>query len=125
MNERSGLDLVSFHTKSCLPFLVSLLSPHEVIRWTSKEALYKSLYPNYKLNWKDICISKLDPSPKPILTFSEEWFERNRNQAPDSTSTDSSFTNLSSSSEDSLPRLHLSVSHDGEYVIAYVVAETI
>ncbi|CBQ70915.1 related to phospholipase A2, cytosolic [Sporisorium reilianum SRZ2] len=93
-------------------------------RWSAKEAAYKALYPNYVVSWKDLCVHKPDRgedalidgvdltqlerqgvrSRKPVLAFSEEW----RSRHPDVSA---------------VPRLHLSLSHDGEYVVANVLAE--
>uniref|UniRef100_V5EL33 4'-phosphopantetheinyl transferase domain-containing protein n=2 Tax=Kalmanozyma brasiliensis (strain GHG001) TaxID=1365824 RepID=V5EL33_KALBG len=96
-------------------------------RWSAKEAAYKALYPKYVVSWKDLCISKptsaggdtiglgdgvdlsqleMDNScsKKPVMTFSNEW----RSKHPDISA---------------VPKLHLSLSHDGEYVVANVLAE--
>lgn len=66
------------------------------VRWAVKEAAYKALFPNYKPIWKDLSVSK-EPSNggKPRLRFGK-------------------FENV---------RLHVSVSHDGEYIVANVLAE--
>jgi len=67
------------------------------VRWAVKEAAYKALFPNYNPTWKELLVSK-EPSSdggKPRLRF-----ER--------------FENV---------RLHVSVSHDGEYAVANVLAE--
>ncbi|KAI9135860.1 4'-phosphopantetheinyl transferase superfamily [Paraphysoderma sedebokerense] len=68
------------------------------VRWTIKEATYKALYPQYRLTWKDVSVVKVDR--KPALKFH-------------------------------VPGLHnivqksfVSVSHDGEYVVASVVLES-
>lgn len=96
-------------------------------RWCAKEAAYKALYPKYVVSWKDLCVLKpgsaahsdgaVDSSfdltslekegfrsKKPVLSFSDEW----RSRHPDISS---------------IPKLHLSISHDGEYVVANVLAE--
>ncbi|SPO32103.1 related to phospholipase A2, cytosolic [Ustilago trichophora] len=94
-------------------------------RWSAKEAAYKALYPKYVVSWKDLCVHKpgsvsnigpiggVDLSrleaqgfriKKPELAFSDEW----RSKHP---------------GVDKLPKLHLSLSHDGEYVVANVLAE--
>lgn len=70
-------------------------------RWTAKEAAYKAVYPLRKLRWSDLCVYKA--GPRPLLRFSD----------------DCSFANHTKTL-----RLHLSVSHDGDYCIAFVVAES-
>ncbi len=96
------------------------------VRWAAKEAAYKALYPRFVLSWKDLCVHKpgsarttsgpidaVDLSRleqqgfrtrKPELTLSDEW----RSKHPGVTA---------------VPHLHLSLSHDGEYVVANVLAE--
>ena len=66
------------------------------VRWAVKEAAYKALFPNYKPTWKELSVSK-EPGDggKPRLRFEK-------------------FENV---------RLHVSVSHDGEYTVANVLAE--
>ena len=66
------------------------------VRWAVKEAAYKALFPNYEPTWKDLSVSK-EPSDggKPRVRFRK-------------------FENV---------RLHVSVSHDGEYAVANVLAE--
>lgn len=85
-----------------LPLAVSsfkLLNGH---RWAVKEAAYKALYP-LKPTWKDLTYTTFDPQTgsKPALVFHPNG------------------GNVS----DQRPRLHVSVSHDGEYILAHVVAE--
>jgi len=98
------------------------LERYVAVRWSAKEAAYKALYPKYVVSWKDLrvykpvsagpidCVDLADleeqgiRSKKPELSFSDEW----RSKVPERTS---------------IPKLHLSVSHDGEYVIANVLAE--
>lgn len=66
------------------------------VRWAVKEAAYKALYPLYKPTWKDLTVSKvLGSGGKPNLTL-ENFAE---------------------------VKLHVSVSHDGEYTVANVLAE--
>ena len=65
-------------------------------RWATKGAAYKALFPLYKPTWKDLTVSKTPADGgKPRLTF-----------------------------EGSVKvKLHVSVSHDGEYTVANVLAE--
>jgi holo-[acyl-carrier protein] synthase len=67
------------------------------VRWAVKEAAYKALFPNYRPTWKDLSVSKEpgNDGGKPQLAFGR-------------------FENV---------RLHVSVSHDGEYIVANVLAE--
>ncbi|CAO3595742.1 unnamed protein product [Absidia cylindrospora] len=65
-------------------------------RWCIKEAVYKALYPTYKLQWKQVTVDK--EKGKPILCIN-----------------DASIYGIGSS--------HVSLSHDGEYAIAQVVLE--
>lgn len=70
-------------------------------RWAAKEALYKAVQPTYTPTWKDVSIlPHSSSSPKPQLSFS-----------PTGTLAKEGLT------------AHLSVSHDGEYLIAGVVVE--
>jgi len=68
------------------------------VRWAIKEAAYKALFPNHKPTWKELSVSK-EPGDggKPSVRFGSGKFEN--------------------------VRLHVSVSHDGEYTIANVLAE--
>lgn len=74
-------------------------------RWTAKEAAYKALYPALVPRWSDLTVSK--QGPKPILSLSTSClnFVRPPTVDPDRV------------------RLHLSVSHDADLMVAYVVAE--
>ncbi|GAA6040212.1 hypothetical protein JCM8097_004186 [Rhodosporidiobolus ruineniae] len=79
-------------------------------RWAAKEAAYKALYPAFRATWKDLEIRKVDK--KPFLVFSPSF--------------------VPPSSSCSVPQLrpedvnmHLSISHDADMLIAYVVAERI
>jgi len=67
-----------------------------------KEAAYKALYPDIKPTWKELTYLGLSSNgKKPTLSYS-------------------------SSSQDSSRKfgsIHVSVSHDGDYTMAYVVVE--
>ncbi|KAF8558905.1 4'-phosphopantetheinyl transferase [Imleria badia] len=69
------------------------------VRWAVKEAAYKALYP-LRPTWKDLTYTTFDPQTesKPTLAFHPTG-------------------GIVSG------QLHVSVSHDGEYIIAHVVAE--
>ncbi|BGP55784.1 hypothetical protein JCM8202_005651 [Rhodotorula sphaerocarpa] len=76
------------------------------LRWTAKEAAYKALYPSIVPRWADLSVSK--SGPKPILAFSDQaTFARSPSISPEHV------------------RMHLSVSHDADLMVAYVVAETV
>ena len=65
-----------------------------------KEAAYKALYP-LKATWKELTYTMFDPQTgsKPALVCHPSGGQR--------------------------PSLHVSVSHDVEYILAYVVAEAV
>lgn len=64
------------------------------VRWSAKEAAYKALYPDYQSTWQELEVQKVNR--KPEVTYK----------------------NINSSIN-----LHLSISHDGDYITAFVVAE--
>ena len=66
------------------------------VRWAVKEAAYKALSPFYRPTWKEFTVSKTpEDYGKPSLKF--------KNSAR--------------------VKLHVSISHDGEYTVASVLAE--
>ena len=66
------------------------------VRWAIKEAAYKALFPLYNPTWRDLTVFKAPTDGgKPNLVF--EGSAR--------------------------VKLHVSVSHDGEYTVANVLAE--
>lgn len=68
-------------------------------RWAVKEAAYKALQPKSTLTWKQLSLEKLDRrSRKPELLI-----EPKATTQP--------------------LHLHCSISHDGAYIVAFVVAE--
>jgi holo-[acyl-carrier protein] synthase len=71
-------------------------------RRAEKEAAYKALHPHRKTTWKDVEIVKTKQTgTRPLL----QWTE--------------------ASGTDSTVKMHLSVSHDGDYVASTVIAERI
>ena len=80
-------------------------------RWTAKEALYKALYPHRKLSWKDI---ELLPSST-NHSLGAKLHAKFTNAAP--ITLDDMQCTLSTI------KSHVSVSHDGDYVIAMVLVE--
>ncbi|GAA5824354.1 hypothetical protein JCM5353_007038 [Sporobolomyces roseus] len=78
------------------------------LRWTAKEAAYKALYPHVKPTWKDLVVKKLEK--KPILEFSPLFLSSSTARH----SLDSALDQL---------KIHLSVSHVGDMMVAYVVVE--
>ncbi|KIY49028.1 4'-phosphopantetheinyl transferase [Fistulina hepatica ATCC 64428] len=76
------------------------------VRWAVKEAAYKALCPMFRATWKDLTYSSLQvDGMKPALFFVPGEI------------CDTSVSKLSSLS------LHVSVSHDGAYVFANVIAK--
>ncbi|GAA6014615.1 hypothetical protein JCM11491_000171 [Sporobolomyces phaffii] len=74
------------------------------LRWTAKEAAYKALYPRYKPTWKDLVVTKRDKKPR--LDFSPAFVAKQ--------SHDAGLDKV---------KMHLSVSHDGDFMVAHVVVE--
>lgn len=71
-------------------------------RWTAKEAAYKALHPYRTTTWKEVEIVKTHQTgTRPLL----QWTRLNE--------------------ADAAVKMHLSVSHDGEYVASTVIAERI
>lgn len=80
--------------------------------WTAKEAAFKamseysySLFPHRKLTWHDAYLSKSPVTGRPSMNYSAQIIDTWK-QALNST-----------------PTLHVSITHDGEYVTSFVVAE--
>lgn len=122
-SERREYDLIA-RSLSAADDLTQLQS-YLANRWSAKEAAYKALYPKYLVSWKDLCMHKPESTSnigpidvvdlsqleaqgfrtkKPELAFSDEWKSKHPGV-------------------DKLPKLHLSLSHDGDYVVANVLAE--
>ncbi|GAA5885914.1 hypothetical protein JCM6882_004200 [Rhodosporidiobolus microsporus] len=81
------------------------------LRWAAKEAAYKALYPAFRPTWKDLEIRKIDK--KPSLDFSPAFRPVDIEKG---SSKPFSPENV---------KMHLSVSHDADLLIAYVVAEKV
>lgn len=77
-------------------------------RWTAKEAAYKALYPHFRLSWKDLELTKVDK--KPFLGFSPAFLARLENVGTEEVERED-------------VEMHVSVSHDGGMMTAYVVVE--
>ncbi|THH12630.1 hypothetical protein EW146_g7515 [Bondarzewia mesenterica] len=72
------------------------------VRWAVKEAAYKALYPVVKPTWKELTFVRSgSKSLKPVLQYQP----------------------LNIEDAVRIGHLHASVSHDGEYVFATVLAE--
>ncbi|KAJ7498985.1 4'-phosphopantetheinyl transferase superfamily [Mycena latifolia] len=69
------------------------------VRWAVKEAAYKALYPHHRPTWKELTYHGLQNGRKPVLLYTPN--DRGGN----------------------LGDIHVSVSHDGEYVFASVVVQ--
>jgi holo-[acyl-carrier protein] synthase len=70
-----------------------------------KEAAYKAMYPYARATWKELSYTGLTATSKPRVEY-----------LPSAPSPDRE--------ENKIGRLHVSVSHDGEYVYASVLAES-
>lgn len=78
-------------------------------RFAVKEAAYKALYPTVRPTWKELSFmsyGELFPGSKPQLTY------------------ESLNTTEGELGKIDRLRLHVSVSHDGEYIAATVLAES-
>jgi holo-[acyl-carrier protein] synthase len=73
----------------------------QVQRWAVKEAAYKALYPAHVATWKELTYRSLHEGTRPSLVLQSVRLQQ---QIVD-------------------VKLHVSVSHDGDYVFASVVAE--
>ena len=71
-----------------------------LLRWAAKEAVYKALQPRWTPTWKEVSVVTLEGSPKPVLLFE-----------PDGALGAHDL------------QAHLSVSHDGEYLVAGVIVK--
>ncbi|KAJ7129753.1 4'-phosphopantetheinyl transferase [Mycena epipterygia] len=71
------------------------------VRWAVKEAAYKALYPHYRPTWKEFTYHGLKNGRKPVLLHHPQ----------------------SSKDRISPEDIHISVSHDGEYVFASVLVQ--
>lgn len=74
-------------------------------RFSVKEAAYKALYPTVRPTWKELSYTgfgKQPPGSKPILVYEPPILAM----------------------RDKIGQLHVSVSHDGEYVASTVIVET-
>ncbi|KAF7313747.1 4'-phosphopantetheinyl transferase [Mycena chlorophos] len=67
------------------------------VRWAVKEAAYKAVYPYHRPTWKDFSYRSLRENRKPELRFHP--------------------------SSSRVGNIHVSVSHDGDYVFASVIVE--
>ncbi|KAH7924923.1 4'-phosphopantetheinyl transferase [Leucogyrophana mollusca] len=75
------------------------------VRWAVKEAAYKALYP-IRPTWKELTFTSMINGVKPSLLYHP-----------------SARPSASSDASGNVGALHVSVSHDGEYVFASVLAE--
>ncbi|KAL9712646.1 putative secondary metabolism biosynthetic enzyme [Leucoagaricus gongylophorus] len=77
-------------------------SEQRQIQWAVKEAAYKALYPDIKPTWKELTYLGLSPyGEKPTLSYGSP----------------------SQNSGKKFGSMHVSVSHDGDYTVAYVAVE--
>ncbi|GLB33739.1 putative 4'-phosphopantetheinyl transferase [Lyophyllum shimeji] len=72
------------------------------VRWGIKEAAYKAMYPTVRPTWKELAYRGLNEGVKPALAYHPTAVANKSRIGP----------------------IHVSVSHDGEYVFASVTIET-
>ncbi|KAF8313495.1 4'-phosphopantetheinyl transferase [Clavulina sp. PMI_390] len=72
------------------------------VRWAIKEAAYKAVQPQLQPTWKQFTFLPGKDTRKPVLMMMSQGRGLQENL---------------------IPKLHASVSHDGDYVNAYVIAE--
>ncbi|EPQ29938.1 uncharacterized protein PFL1_02610 [Pseudozyma flocculosa PF-1] len=101
------------------------------VRWSAKEAAYKALYPIHVVSWKDLCVEKpLSAAVSATVSLSDEPLDLAakesagaRSKKPQLRMSDEWLTARRSSVDGGgAPALHLAVSHDGDYVVANVLA---
>lgn len=73
-------------------------------RWSVKEAAYKAMYPHARATWKELSYTGLMATSKPRVEYHPILSSPDRKGNP-------------------VGKLHVSVSHDGEYVYSSVLAE--
>ncbi|ORZ33144.1 4'-phosphopantetheinyl transferase superfamily [Catenaria anguillulae PL171] len=81
-------------------FARRILSTHERAQFAAKEAVFKACYPHTRLLWDQVSVVKPDDGPKPVMLIHGPPVLADR-----------------------VAGVHLSVSHDGEYLVAMVVVE--
>lgn len=84
-------------------------------RWAAKEALYKAAYPTYELTWKQITLAK--DGNKPVLRITYP--------PPSDADLRDDKTRNRPGLEGVHERVHVSISHDADLVVAYVVVESV
>lgn len=77
--------------------------PIFVFRWSVKEAAYKALYPVLKPTWKELTYRGLQGRIKPTLKYHPVVPEE----------------------REKVGKIHVSVSHDGDFVFATVLAQDV
>lgn len=86
------------------------------MRWAAKEAVYKAFYPGVQLRWKEIIVQK--DGEKPGVTL--ELMDDRGMGAKDGIR---GLAGVRDRFEVGKVNIHLSISHDAEILVAYVVAE--
>ncbi|KAG0141627.1 hypothetical protein CROQUDRAFT_674013 [Cronartium quercuum f. sp. fusiforme G11] len=91
-------------------------------RWTAKEAAFKALYPFYRPTWKELNVLKNQPIRLAYMfepsNLHSAFFESLSFKKP------TIHFRPELRSELPMPLLNVSISHDGNYVVAIVVASS-
>lgn len=86
------------------------------MRWAAKEAVYKAIYPRLRLRWKEIIVQKDGEKPAVTLELlSHRTMEGNGGIG--------GLELVRDRLEVGKVKIHLSISHDADLLVAYVVAE--
>ncbi|KAN0059915.1 hypothetical protein ACQY0O_007887 [Thecaphora frezii] len=93
------------------------------VRWCAKEAAYKALYPVHVVSWKDLCLEKpLSSGVEANAELQEQERSGMRSRKPQLRLSDEWRARIALVATDAVPELHFSASHDGDYVVANVLA---
>ncbi|EGF99144.1 uncharacterized protein MELLADRAFT_68807 [Melampsora larici-populina 98AG31] len=91
-------------------------------RWAAKEAAFKALYPTFKPTWKELSVLKDQQIRLAFMAnpsnLQHAFFESLSSKKP------MIIFQPKNAAKIPLPDLHMSLSHDGDYVVAIVVASS-
>ncbi|KAL7417774.1 4'-phosphopantetheinyl transferase superfamily [Mrakia frigida] len=95
----SELDLLPSIQSPCSSTSESEIARFMAVRWAAKESIYKALQPHFSPSWKDVSILPLSSTcNKPTVVFEGKLKGEGL-------------------------KAHLSISHDGDYLVAGVLVE--